>query len=236
MYRLLCEAMLTKPIYSVERYFQEKPDANFVILRHDVDRRPTNALTMAKLEHELGIKSTYYFRYKRNTFRPDIIKEISDMGHDIGYHYETLSKCDGDYEQAIKLFEKELDHFRSIVPISSIAMHGKPLSSHINKDLWSEYNLNDYALLGEAFDIGVSYYSDSGRSWGNKYNLRDYVEGNDALGVESTSDLISIINNENGSFYISNHPERWNDEVFIWYLDYLKDVIFNFGKLLIGGA
>jgi hypothetical protein len=47
---------------------------------------------MAELEHELGIQSTYYFRFPY-TFKPDIIGKIHDLGHEVGYHYEVLSKA-----------------------------------------------------------------------------------------------------------------------------------------------
>ena len=58
---------------------------------------------MAELEHELGIQSTYYFRFPY-TFKPEIIGKINDWGHEIGYHYDVLSKAKGDYEKAIKVF------------------------------------------------------------------------------------------------------------------------------------
>ena len=62
----------------------------FVILRHDVDARPQNSLRLARLEHTLGIRGTYYFRIP-HTFQPSIIQEIASLGHEIGYHYETLA-------------------------------------------------------------------------------------------------------------------------------------------------
>ena len=70
--------------------FIQKPKARSIILRHDVDRLPENALVMARIEKELGIKSTYFFRTIKSVFNPDIIGEIADMGHEIGYHYENL--------------------------------------------------------------------------------------------------------------------------------------------------
>lgn len=61
-----------------------------VIMRHDVDRKPMNALLMAKLEKEIGIKGTYYFRIVPESFDERIIKEIASLGHEIGYHYEEI--------------------------------------------------------------------------------------------------------------------------------------------------
>ncbi len=96
----------------------------FVIMRHDVDRMPQNALKMAKLEHDLGIKATYYFRTIPQTLKPDIIKEISDMGHEVGYHYENMAQCNGDFEMAIEDFRNNLDKLRKIAPVYTICMHG----------------------------------------------------------------------------------------------------------------
>jgi len=69
----------------------EKPRANTIILRHDVDLHPENALRTAKIEQSLGIRSTYFFRIIPETFKPEIIQQIADLGHEIGYHYEDLT-------------------------------------------------------------------------------------------------------------------------------------------------
>ncbi len=55
-----------------------------------MDRKPGNALKMARLEDEMGIRATYFFRTIPHTFKPEIIKEVSGMGHEIGYHYEDM--------------------------------------------------------------------------------------------------------------------------------------------------
>jgi len=95
---------------------------NVVILRHDVDKRPQNALTMAELEDSHGIKSTYYFRTTKEVYREDIIKKISNLGHEIGFHYETLVKSNGDFDKAIELFAEELKKFKEIVSIETICV------------------------------------------------------------------------------------------------------------------
>jgi len=52
---------------------------------------PENSLQTAKIEHSLGIRSTYFFRIIPETFKPEIIRQIADLGHEIGYHYEDLT-------------------------------------------------------------------------------------------------------------------------------------------------
>jgi hypothetical protein len=152
-YEELCESMIDSgyEIFTVKSYLQRHPASGFVILRHDVDSRPWMALKMAELESRLGINSTYYFRYTRNIFDPEIIKQIEDRGHEIGYHYEVLSKAGGNYEEAINLFKFELNEFKKICDINTICMHGSVLSKYDNKKLWNIYSFRDLDIDGEAY-------------------------------------------------------------------------------------
>jgi hypothetical protein len=61
-----------------------------LILRHDVDQCPASAAKMAAIESELGIRSTWYFRWR--TAQPQVIQEIREGGHEVGLHYETLTR------------------------------------------------------------------------------------------------------------------------------------------------
>ena len=72
--------------------FIQQPEDKTVILRHDVDRKPENALVIAKIEKDAGIKASYYFRIVKESYDENIIKKIAEMGHEIGYHYENLSE------------------------------------------------------------------------------------------------------------------------------------------------
>lgn len=47
--------------HTFEEFVSNPKFKKILILRHDVDRSPQNALKMAELEHNLGIKATYYF-------------------------------------------------------------------------------------------------------------------------------------------------------------------------------
>ena len=70
-----------------------------------------------------------------------IIREIRDMGHEIGYHYDDLSFCKGDHEKAIRRFEKNLATLREIAPVKTICMEGAPLSKWDNRDLWGKHQI-----------------------------------------------------------------------------------------------
>ena len=98
-YEELMEVLLSKgyKTSAIYEYIKEKPGNNVVIMRHDVDVDPQHALQMAKLEKKLGVNSTYYFRYTPKVFNTSIIKSISDMGFEVGYHYETLDRSYGNF-------------------------------------------------------------------------------------------------------------------------------------------
>jgi hypothetical protein len=120
------------------------------------------------------------------------------LGHEIGYHYEDLSLCKGNYESAIKHFEINLNKFRKIYPVKTICMHGSPLSKWDNRDLWKKYNYRDFGIIGEPyFDMDfddVFYLTDTGRRWdGDKVSVRDKVKSekqeNGNLRFRSTMDI-----------------------------------------------
>lgn len=77
-------------------------------LRHDVDLKPENSLATARIESQHGLQATYYFRAVPESWNERIIKEISALGHEIGYHYECLTTCNGNMELAWEDFKKNL--------------------------------------------------------------------------------------------------------------------------------
>ena len=100
--------------YTIAQFLEKKPNNHVIMLRHDVERTFKETWWMAKLEHNYGVVSTYYIRKKNDVFIPDKLKEIVSMGHEIGYHYETLDKASGNVEKAIEIFKEELKEFKKI--------------------------------------------------------------------------------------------------------------------------
>lgn len=241
-YASLCDALLSNgyTILSVEEYLSSVPQGKYVILRHDVDKMPENALEMAKIEYEKGIRSTYYFRFTKNVFIPDLIREISELGHEIGFHYETLHKAKGDFPKAIKMFRDELAALRKIVEIKTICMHGNSLSKWDNRDIWKSYDFKEFDILGEAYlsiDFDrVVYFSDSGGCWNNeRIRIKDVTTSSskNSPHIESTDDIIELVQySELNELYLLAHPDRWNDSLYIWIYEYISKKIRNTGKIL----
>lgn len=205
-YKNLLQALLNQN-YTFQSFqeFIETPESKSIILRHDVDKLPENSLRFAQIQHDLGIKGSYYFRIVPESFHPEIIEEIAKLGHEIGYHYETFDEAVKSFklqtpnskfqeidiaEKAIELFEKHLAELRKYYPVKTICMHGSPLSKYDNKILWKYYNYKDYGIVGEPyFDVDFSkvlYLTDTGRKWnGDKVSIRDKVDQNSELSSDS---------------------------------------------------
>jgi len=217
----------------------------FILLRHDVDLKAANSLMTAQIEHELGIRASYYFRVVPQSNQPDIIRAIADLGHEIGYHYEDMAIMHGNAEQAYQHFQQQLTYFRQFYPVRTICMHGAPTSQWDGNDLWKHYNYRDLGIIGEPyFDIDFSqmfYLTDTGRCWdGYKVSVRDkipvYQDEWNAQGLvyHSTQDIIHAA--EQGSLppciMITTHPQRWTSKWFAWFKELLTQNAKNIIKRL----
>lgn len=203
--------------------FLIKPELKSIILRHDVDLLPHNSLRFAIIQNELGIKGTYYFRAVPESWNEDVILKIKDLGHEIGYHYECLTTCKGDMQMGIKDFEKNLLALRLLAPVATICMHGSPMSRFDSKDLWKNYDYKDYKIFGEPyFDVNfddVLYLTDTGRRWdGDRVSVRDKVDTSFNFSFHSTREIIeSILTNQlPDKIMFTFHPQRWNDNIYLW--------------------
>jgi hypothetical protein len=170
-----------------------------VILRHDVDRKPQNSLVMARIEHNAGIKGTYYFRITGESYNEIIIRNIESMGHEIGYHYEDLDlawrKAKGERRKekvrrkkteeelvatAFESFRNNLAKLREVARIDTVCMHGSPISRYDSRLMWRYYDYGELSVYAEPyFDLSLDemlYLTDTGRRWnGSSFSIRDKV-------------------------------------------------------------
>jgi len=210
-----------------------------VLLRHDVDLLPQNSLRFAKIQSELSINGTYYFRAVPESWDEDIIKEIADLGHEVGYHYENMDTCNGDIDKAWDDFRCHLDKLRELVEVKTICMHGSPRSKFDNKEIWNKYDYRSLQITGEPYyDVNfdeVLYLTDTGRRWdGWKTSVRDKVSQQinwikQDLVYHSTDDIISALNNNQlpNKIMFTMHPQRWSKGGIPWIKELLLQTIKN---------
>lgn len=221
-----------------EGYLQGKHYDKQIILRHDVERHYGHALSMAKMQYDLDIKGTYFFRILPKHFKADIVKQIADMGHEVAYHYDDLTACKGDKNKAIERFLKHLEMLRAIAPVSTICMDGSPRSPYDNKDLWKVADYRDYGIIGEPyFDMDFNdffYLTETGRRWdGWRVSVRDKVPQQskwNAMGwvYRTTNDIIEAAGAGTLPAHImmTFHPQRWHAKPLSW----LKELVLQKAK------
>ncbi len=210
-------------VFQTFEEFIQSPKEKTIVLRHDVDLLPENSLAFAKIQAENEIKGTYYFRAVPESWDENIIKKIAALGHEIGYHYECLTTCGGDLRKAIKNFETNLNDLRKLAPVSTICMHGSPMSKYDSKDLWKSYSYKDFKIIGEPyFDVNfdnVFYLTDTGRRWdGEKVSVRDKVNTSSLRSFHTTQQIIEASTQGQlpDKIMFTFHPQRWNDNLLMW--------------------
>jgi hypothetical protein len=223
-----------------EYLLEEIKGTEHLILRHDIDKKPENALKMAKKEHELGVQSTYFFRITKNSFDEEIIKKIIKLGHEIGYHYEDLSMAEGNFEKAIDLFKHNLERLRRLYPVRTVCMHGRPLSKWDNREIWKKFDYRQYGIIGEPYlDLDFNkalYLTDTGRRWnGEKVSIRDKTNLHLHCIFRRTDDILRALqgNELPSEIMINIHPQRWDNNFFKWMAELIAQRIKNVLKFLL---
>lgn len=153
------------PLSEFKNWIEKYP--KFLLLRHDVDMSPLNALKMAEFEYLLGIKAAYFVLIHSIFYNPlaqpflGAFKKIADMGHEIGMHYDC-----GFYEEngininkGIRSDVKALEAMLGI-KVKSVAQHKPAIRMKFHKPPSLYINAYDEKLFKKA-----AYVSESGFKW-----------------------------------------------------------------------
>ena len=236
--------------------FIQNQGEKVIILRHDVDKLPENSLTIARLESSLGVRGSYFFRSVPSGHNEEIIRNVAELGHEIGYHYETMdtvSKKIKDKSKKIKVkdydllidaayeeFCRNLEMLRKIVPIETVCMHGSPLSKYDNRAIWGKYDYKKSGIIAEPYiDIDfnqVFYITDTGRMWdGDNVTIRDkplHRITTQWPTYHSTFDIIKALNEDTfpNITMMTFHPQRWSDKPIPWMTELVWQNLKNVGK------
>ena len=247
IYKKLLQSFIEKN-YSFQTFedFIKSPAKRVIILRHDVEKRSNIALDFAQIEDSLNIKGTYYFKFSDKGINTEVLKQIVDLGHEIGYHYDDLAVCKGDYTKAIQRFESNMSFLRRFATVNTICMDGSPLSLYDNKMIWKKFNYSDFGIIGEPyFDVNyedVLYLTDTGRRWdGYEMSFRDKIDNaqkrwiKEGLIFNSTNDIIKSINSNSfpNKALMTFHPQRWTDSQYVWMKEYIFQNFKNIIKYIV---
>ena len=155
----------------------------FCVLRHDIEFSIDRAYELAKVEKELGVKSTYTVQLRNNTYNAlsekniELIQKIKSLGHSIGLHQNPplmeIEKLAGYIMTDIQI----LEHFYGF-EIDRFAFH-RPKKEYLKNYINLENKINCYDkkffhyFEEEPDELDVTYLSDSNHQWKFGYPL-DY--------------------------------------------------------------
>ncbi|MBI5960643.1 MAG: hypothetical protein HY866_18030 [Chloroflexi bacterium] len=212
-----CQRLSHMPVFTVAAYLARsvQPPTPFIILRLDVDYRDRNAVHMARIAERYHLRASFYFRRHAAGFDLDAIQAVAELDHEVGYHFETLDTCQGNFEQAEDLLLDHLEELRAAgLPILTAASHGAIPTAptyHHNFDLFERVpDLFERAdLLGEttlSIDFGkVTYLSDASWHWRRYPHFRPDIKGQPTSLHIISNDLVR----RDAGLYINFHPHQW---------------------------
>lgn len=189
-----------------------------MLLRHDVDQHPASALRMAAIEREVGVRSTWYFRWRTANLR--VIEAIAAEGHAVGLHYETLTRellrrglgaadAEALIPHARELLRAELEAFgRRFGPVRSACPHGDTRVPGVHNGVlllgeeWSEYGLEwdaNAAMREHPLDVWLTDRSAAEGGWKEGMDPIDLV-------VDRRSPILAVV-----------HPNNWVSGPALWW-------------------
>lgn len=180
--------------------FDENIDeSGCVIMRHDIDMSIEKAIKMAELEHEVGVKATYFFLLRSdnyNLFNKEVISDIRyihRLGHDIGLHFDHLFY--GEFDSEMLIINK-LEYERDIL--------ASQLGLEINSFAYHNTNKEILSFNREIMGGMLNAYCD-------KY-FKKIKYCSDSYGIWRFNSMYEELN-ENKSIQILLHPAMWSADL-----------------------
>lgn len=167
-YRSLLK-LLREQDYAIVDYHDWADKPRCVILRHDIDNDPAQAVRLAELEAEEGVSSTWFVLLRTEFYNPasretgDRLRRILSLGHKIGLHFDEKAYPPQGREDVVQNIIKECGLLSALLEteVSSVSMH-RPSPATLEADLQIPGVVNSY---GKTFFHDFKYLSDSRRRW-----------------------------------------------------------------------
>lgn len=216
-------SLLRRGGYAFTDYHNYQAQPRCVILRHDIDNSLPQALRLAELEAEEGVKSTWFVLLRTDFYNPasaasqQTLRRIRSLGHELGLHFDEMaySREGGIGSYASSSTEELIRHEAGILadicgcPITAVSMH-RPSKATLEADLRISGMVNSY---GQTFFHDFKYLSDSRRRW--REPVEDIIRGgeHDRLHIlthafwyhDQSEDIAASV----GAFVRSANAERY---------------------------
>lgn len=198
----------------------------YLSLKHDVETRVRRAWRLAKVEHALGHRGSYYVQADLLSDPRNVamLREMRDWGHEISYHHDVMDACGGDLAAARELFSANKQLFEEAgFPVATVCQHGNPMAARegytSNRDFFRDPAVRaaypavcDIMVdFPEAHRTSYRYFSDAGRRF---HLVADPLE-NDRRKSEkpdvtyrTARQLLAALSTSEGNI-VSIHPHRY---------------------------
>jgi len=165
-YREILEAALEAG-YEFRGFHQPFSSAGRVLyLRHDLDICIEEALDMATLEAELGVRSTYFILVNSPIYNPlaedslKLLQDIQRKGHWIGLHIDPALFLEHSPSGVEKHVVELLDFYKIKIPLVPVISFHRPRSDVLGRD-FSAF----VSAYSSRFFNKIKYISDSRGVW-----------------------------------------------------------------------
>ena len=208
-------------VVPLEDWLDAPPEAlgaTTLVMRHDVDQHPATALRMASIEKELGIASTWYFRWR--TAHPAVVESIRDGGGSVGLHYETLTRralrsglsagpelddlveqCRGELRQEIAEFTRRFGPIRSVCPHGDTRVPGVSNAVLMAGQDWPSFGVEfdgNEAVKQRELGAWLTDRSAAEGGWGKGYVPDELLAGR-------VGPILAVV-----------HPNNWVSGAGLW--------------------
>ena len=191
----------------------------FLTIRCDVEYDPENAFLFAGLLEENNLTATFHFRID-TAYDESYMLKIQGMGHEVGFHNNSLDQAKGDFHQAKEIFRGAIQKFRTDrLELRSVSRHSELFlkSKHykMNEDLFEKFpellaenNVNEAYYIYDQVEkkTDVSYLGD------NFYRVNHLLSN--ILEHPPENNLIIIF-----------HPHRWRKKKYQTLFWVTKDLL-----------
>jgi hypothetical protein len=212
--------LIKQPTFSFEEYREiirtykpiikdfkdiDENSINYCLIRHDVEFLLERALVIAEIDHDEGIKSSFFIQVMNSAYNPlstrnkSILSQIDRLGHNIGLHLYSSHIEENDTSQMIAELESQVQILQLCIEkkVDRFSFH-RPPSWALGIDFSKHTNLiNAYGPLyfelikNNEMPKKIKYFADSNHKWNYGHPLET--------------------NNYN-AFQLCLHPDEWLEE------------------------
>jgi hypothetical protein len=167
-YRQVLEQLLSIKGLSLQRIKEMRqvfhPEGITVGIRHDIDYDVVTALSLAKIEHALGVKGSYYVLHTAPYYGywkdeqffhsqrcVDVLGEIQSLGHEVGFHNDCL-------HDLIQWGRPVEDTLRS--ELSFLRTHGLHIYGTSSHGSYHNHQAANYEIFKEMSIQGRPFFTD----------------------------------------------------------------------------